>query len=381
MKALERLEEHLKTRMAEVNKLRAQGRKVIGYTPGGFFPEELVWACGGLPVPVGLNRGGEHEPVMVAGSYLPRWLDTFARAQIGYYVLKEELAYQMLDLLVVPVTDSNIRAIADVFACYTPVKVFRFGVPHKKTDHGYAYYLDGIRDLKEKLEEITGAKIEDARLREQIDLANRERALLSEISEMRKADRPPITGRDFMRLNHASFLTDKKFMVETLELLRDELKKKEAPALKGPRILLTGSTLAFGDYQIYDLIEAPGGEVVIEEFAEGIRHYQALVRPDGNLMDALADRYYTRRIPPGWFRPGTERYDNICKLAKDYKVDGVIWYQLMYKDTYDMESYYFLDILKSQTGLPMLKIESDYDSSERGPFRTRVETFIDTIRK
>jgi benzoyl-CoA reductase/2-hydroxyglutaryl-CoA dehydratase subunit BcrC/BadD/HgdB len=52
----------------------------------------------------------------------------------------------------------------------------------------------------------------------------------------------------------------------------------------------------------------------------------------------------------------------------------------MYRDSYDIESYYFPDILRSETGLSMLKIESDYDVSEIGPFRTRVETFIETIK-
>ena len=31
------------------------------------MPEELVYACGAMPVPGGLIRGGEHEPVLVAG--------------------------------------------------------------------------------------------------------------------------------------------------------------------------------------------------------------------------------------------------------------------------------------------------------------------------
>jgi len=53
----------------------------------------------------------------------------------------------------------------------------------------------------------------------------------------------------------------------------------------------------------------------------------------------------------------------------------------MYRDSYDFESYYFPPMLEKETGLHMLKIESDYDASEIGPFRTRVETYIETIRR
>ncbi len=377
MGAMAKLSEHLRGRMVDLRRAKDEGKKIIGYTPGGYFPEELALAAGA--VPVGLLRGGEHEPVLMAGAYMTRWFDTFARAQIGYRVLKEDAAYQLIDLIVVPVTNNHMRAIADAWDFYTDVDVFRFGVPHRKNDRSFEYYLGGIKSLRQKLESLTGAKIEDSKLKEMIELCNRERRLLEEISVMRKSDHPPISGRDFARLNHASFLADKKVMVEALESLRDELKDKKGEKPRA-RILLTGSTMAFGDYKIYDLIEETGSDVVVEEFAEGIRHYWWRVEPDTDLMSALADRYFRKRVCAGWFRPGRERLDYNCQLAKDFKVDGVVWYQCMYHDCYDMESYYFPNILKEQTGLSMLKIATDYDASETGPFRTRVETFVEMLR-
>jgi benzoyl-CoA reductase/2-hydroxyglutaryl-CoA dehydratase subunit BcrC/BadD/HgdB len=144
---------------------------------------------------------------------------------------------------------------------------------------------------------------------------------------------------------------------------------------------LTGSTLALGDNKVLNLIEQAGSSVVIEEFAEGLRHYWEDVEPKGDLFESLADRYFRRRVPPAWFRPGKERHEFLIKLARDFNVGGVIWYQLMYRDAYDIESAYFPDILKRETGLSMLKIESDYDVAETGPFRTRVEAFIESLRR
>ncbi|MFC2059243.1 2-hydroxyacyl-CoA dehydratase subunit D [Chloroflexota bacterium] len=377
---MDKLADHLKCRVAELRNMKGEGRKIIGYTPGGYMPEELIYACDTMPVPVGLIKGGELKPVLLSGEYIPRWIDTFCRAQIGYFTSNDEPLYQIIDSLIVPITDTNIRSVADVLDFYTDIEVFRFGVPHAKTKTGLEYYLNGIKALKVKLEDITGAEITDQKLREAIELSNRERALLTAISSMRKAESPPISGKDFMELNHASFLADKKVMVKVLESLCTELKKKESPRPKGPRILLTGSTLAFGDYKVYELIEATGAMVVIEEFAEGIRHYWEKVHPDGDLMEALADRYFWRRVVPGWFRPGRERLDFLVQLVNDFNINGVIWYQLMYRDSYDIESYYFQDILMRETSVPMLKISSDYGSSETAPLKTRVEAFIETIR-
>jgi len=378
MEAMKKLSDHLATRLIELTHMQGKGTKLIGYTPGGYMPEELVYACGAIPV--GLIRGGDPEPVAESAAYVPRFIDTFCRSQIGYRMLGEEPLYQMIDLLVVPVTDHNIKAIADCFNFFADANVFRFGVPHQKDEHAFEYYLAGLHKLKEKLEEFTGNKIEDGRLREAIDLCNKMRALLREISLLRLSEQPPITGQEFVRLNHASFVADKTVLISVLESIHEELKKRPTASPKGPRILLTGSTLAMGDYKVLDMTEEAGAAIVVEEFAEGIRHYWENVQVNGDLMESLADRYFRRRMPPAWFRPSRERLDYLIELAKDFNVDGIIWYQLMYRSSYDIQSFYFEKILKKELDIPMLKIESDYDVSERGPLRTRIETFVEIIK-
>jgi len=378
MKAIDKLSSHLKTRFVDLRKAKKEGRKIIGYTPGGYLPEELVLASGAIPVC--LIRGGDHSVVELAGAYICRWVDTFCRAQIGYGVSGDDPYYGIIDLLAIPITDNHIRAISDILDYDTDIEVFPFGVPHMKEESSLKYYLHGITRLKAKLEEVTGVEITEPKLREAIALCNRERELLREISLMRKSEPVPISSADFVALNHGSLVADKQVMVELLESLYNELKEQAAPSPQGPRILLTGSTLALGDYRILDIIEEAGGVVVVEEFAEGIKPYWENVKLDGDLMVALADCYFTRRVPPAWFRPGKERRDFLIKLAKDFNVAGVIWYQLMYRESYKTESYYFPDILKRETGLPMLTVESDYDPADTGPMRTRIETFIETIR-
>jgi benzoyl-CoA reductase/2-hydroxyglutaryl-CoA dehydratase subunit BcrC/BadD/HgdB len=378
MKAMERLSSHLETRLDELGRLRGEGRRIIGYTPGGFLPEELVLAAGA--VPVGLIRGGEHDMVEYANRYICRWIDTFCRAQIGYGISGKDPYYKIIDLLAVPMTDNHIRAVMDILDYNTDIEVFPFGVPHTKDELTTGYYRHGINKLRNKIEEVTGNEITENKLFEAIDLCNRERELFRGISLMRKSRQVPISSRDFIALNHGSFLADKRVMVDILESLVEELKDTTAPIDKGPRILLTGSTLAMGDSKVLDLTARAGGIIVNEEFAEGIRPYWTSVIPGDDLMRALIDGYFTRRIPPGWFRPGKERLDFLVKLARDFDVAGVIWYQLMYRESYKLESYYFPDILDRELGLPVLVVESDYDAAEEGLLETKVETFIESLR-
>ena len=380
MKALEKLDSHLETRLTDLSKEKEQGRKIIGYSAGGFLPEELLLACDAIPLC--FIQAGDNSILRNAGAYICRWFDPFWRSQIGYLTSGKDPYYTIVDLIVVPITDNHVRAFSNTVGYYTPeIESFIFGVPHVKDQIGLEYYLQGIVRLKKKLEESTGIEITESRLKQSIELCNRERELFRKISLMRKSGNFAVTSKDCVALNHGSFLVDKEIMVDILESFIQEVKENNPLSKEGPRILFTGSTLAREDHKVMDIIEDSGGRVVMEEFAEGIRPYWGMVKLEGDLMANLAESYFMDRVCPGWFRPGTERLDFLVKLAKDYNTAGLIWYQLMYRESYKVESYFFPGILKKETGLPMLVLESEYDAMESGPMKTRIETFMETIRE
>jgi benzoyl-CoA reductase/2-hydroxyglutaryl-CoA dehydratase subunit BcrC/BadD/HgdB len=379
MKALEKLGSHLKKRFPDLNKAK-QGHKIIGYPAGGYLPEELVLACDAIPVC--FVQAGNDAILRGAGAYICRWFDPFWRSQIGYLTSGKDPYYNIVDLIAVPITDNHVRAFSNTLGYYTPeVESFVFGVPHVKDKIALDYYLKGISRLKKKLEDLTGIEITDSRLKQSIKLCNRERELFREISLMRKSDDFTVDSKDFVALNHGSFIADKEMMIDILELFIQEVKDRSPLPKDDPRILFTGSTLARGDSKVMDIIEDNGGAIVMEEFAEGIRPYWGKVKTEGDLMANLAESYFMDRICPGWFRPGTERLNYLVKLAKEYNTAGLIWYQLMYRESYKVESYFFPGILKKKTGLPMLVLESEYDATETGPMKTRIETFMETIRR
>ena len=366
-------------RIRELMKKKAEGKnKFIGYFPNDFMPVEIAYASGAITL--GLIEGGAHEPAEASGSYTSRFWDTFARAQIGQWVLGNPI-YRLMDLLVMPVTTRHVSNSAEMFDYFTELETFRVPVPMAKSDFGLKYYSDGIGLFKEKLESFSGSKISDEELIKAINLQNNIRGLLNEISEMRKPDPPLISGKDFIALNHASYLLDPGAYKQLLESVRDELKQGAVTGQEGPRIMLVGSTLARGDYKVVDMLEGFGINIVIEEFSEGLTHYQEKVEIDGDLVHALADKYFTRRLPPAWFSPPAERLEALLKIAREYRVNGIVWYQLMYQEAYDIESYYFLRRVDKELGIPTLKIESDWDPVEVGPLGTRIEAFVEILKE
>jgi benzoyl-CoA reductase/2-hydroxyglutaryl-CoA dehydratase subunit BcrC/BadD/HgdB len=369
------LSEMVKERRVELGRLQKGGAKIVGYTPGGFVPEELMWASGA--VPVALNRGGDPDAVLKSIEFIPRFFDTYSRAQIGYWANQEPL-YRMVDMVVVPSTDKNIAAIADCWEMWTDKKLYRFGIPHNnQTEHAFNYYLEGLRIFVKQLEELTGVSMDEDKLREEIVLGNTIRTLMKRISETRKTDAAPISGNDFVKLHHASFILDRRVLVDYLKSILPKIEKSKGKT--GPRVFVIGSSLAEGDYKIFDLLESAGAQVVMEDFSEGMRPYWQNVSTEGEPLEALAATYFRDRRPvPAFFRPAKERIPELFSMADEFQVKGVVWYSLMYREAHEIEGIHF-GRMAEQKGFRFMRLLSDYDDSERELFRNRIDAFVETM--
>lgn len=378
MDAMERLRAHLAGRTLELAKAKKAGAKIVGYAPGGFMPEEFIYAAGAIPLC--LARGGDPEPAAEALSCTPRFLCTFCRSQIGYWRLGEALDYKLPDIMIVPVVDANNKLIADTFAYYAGIESFRIGIPHDKTANGAEYVRVGYERVVKRLEELTGNTITDDKLKDAIEYCNKRRSLLKAISYLRVGADPVITSRDYVALHHASFYADKDFYLEILQDIYDELKAKrvETKELKRPRVMLIASTLAYGDDRIHEIIDETDAEIVYEEVAEGMVPYLDNVEPNGDLMGAIVDTYFTKRLKGAWDRPWGDRFDRLLAKAKEFDCDGVIWYQTLYRDGMDLQAWPYSKKFKA-AGLSFVKLETDYTAAEKGPMRTRIETFVELL--
>ena len=380
MKVLEELSNHIDGRILELQDAKNAGSKMIGFVPNGYLPEEIIEAAAPKAIPIALARGGENEPVLYSGSYIPRWLDTFYRAQVGYLMLKENVLYNMVDLLVSSLLDCNQRAMNDAWSFFAEMPCFMFGVPHENTDIAFDYYHEGVELLKQKIEETIGESISDQKIKEAVHLTNKQRELLKEISLLRKESTPLISGLQFVKLNHDSLIAEKGTMIGILEKYLSELKESNVEGRNGPRIMVTGGTLAVGDYKVLRMIEELGGDIVIEHFDAGLRDYWHQIEIGEDLLRTIADSYYNKKVPSAVFRNSSERQDFLIHLAKEFNVQGIISYELMYSECLQIEMFSFTKKVEEELGIPMIRIMSEYDPGESGALRTRIETFIETIR-
>jgi benzoyl-CoA reductase/2-hydroxyglutaryl-CoA dehydratase subunit BcrC/BadD/HgdB len=381
MEMIQELSNIARVRPEFLKKEKQRGRKIIGYT-GRFVPEELIVAADAEPYFI--CRGGDPEPADELLPYMLRIMSPYARAQVGYHLLDLEPVYPMLDLIVAECSDCHMTRLADLFE-YFEFPTARLGVPPDWTkDISFDYYHRGLVRLREKIEEVTGNIISNEKLQESTEALNTTRRLLRLIGESRKMHPPPIGGYDVIQLHHHSFYCGRDELADKLKGWEKRLENAGTNySESAPRLLLAGRVVSVGDYVLEKLIEKVGGVVVAEFLDEGTRFCEWEVATDGDMLRNIAETYYMKRIPPSVFQPAwIERIEYLKKLIGEYRIDGVIWYQLVFEEIYDMESAIVAREMQKMN-IPFLKLESSFEYSREamGPLTTRIESFIESIKR
>jgi len=171
-----------------------------------------------------------------------------------------------------------------------------------------------------------------------------------------------------------------------MNALADELEKRVAEGVgvapKGaPRVLITGTPMALPNWKLHQIVENAGGVVVGEEMCTGSRYYEKLVKEDSatldEMLDDLAAKYLD--INCACFTPNDGRIDDVIRMAKNLKADGVIDYALSFCGTYQIESAAVAKTVQD-AGVPVLRIETDYSAEDVGQLSTRVEAFLEMVK-
>lgn len=378
---LKELELLAKARVKELSQAKKDGTAIIEYT-GTFIPEELIRAAGAETYL--MCRGGEPEPPDAVLDYMLRFMNPLARSMAGFLELGLDPVTPISDLLVTQQTDNHVGRVTELLE-FKGVKVNKVGVPADwdKTI-AFEYYVESLKKMLAQVEEITGRKIDQVKAREYFEKANKINELFRKINELRKKDDPPIGLYEVIRLQHYSFMVNADTMIEKLTELYAKLENAPGKFPEGaPRVLFVGRALAIGDYTVPRVLEESGGVIVAEMLDEGYRVIEKDVELEGDLVENFARNRYLDKTPICIFQPAWDvRYARIKQLIEEYKVDGVIWYQLSFDEIYDME-HTCLAKWMQESKVPLLKMESSYEYSREsmGPLATRIESFIESLKE
>lgn len=368
-------------RVREIVERRAAGDKLIG-TFCVYVPDELILALGAVPMAL---CGGTSLSIPYAEKMLPRDICPLVKSTLGL-ALSNTCPYGPIEDLAVGETTCDAKKKTwDILAAGGDFHVLE--VPQKKGPRDRDLWHEEVVEFKSRLEETTGRTLELAKLAEAVRLMNRKRRALARLNELRKEENPPLSGLDALVVMQGALIDDPLRFSERLEALNEELEDRVrrgfgvAPG-GAKRILVSGCPSVMGNWKLHHLIETAGAVVVCDETCTGTRYFSALVEErDGDLdaqIAAIAARYLT--IDCSCFSPNDERIASVARLARDYRVDGVVQYVLQYCHTYNVEAVRVASALK-ESGVPSLKIVTDYSEEDTGQLRIRVEAFLEGLSR
>jgi benzoyl-CoA reductase/2-hydroxyglutaryl-CoA dehydratase subunit BcrC/BadD/HgdB len=133
-----RLSAHLRGRLEQLKKAKKKGVKIVGYFPGNYVPEELIYAAGAVPICFA-HADSSGKSANIALEIMPHIGCPFARTQIGERYMKTNPYYEIVDLFVAPITCQHLKKVAEIWDYDGDMDIFKLGVPHK-------YYGDIIQE-------------------------------------------------------------------------------------------------------------------------------------------------------------------------------------------------------------------------------------------
>lgn len=366
-------------RVKELHDFRATGGKVVG-TFCLYVPEEIVRAAGAWCV--GLCAGAEFG-YDEAERVLPRNTCALIKSFMGFKLARVCPYIQEADLVVGETTCDGKKKAYETLGEVHDVYVLE--LPHMKHAADVAFYRAELDELRRRIEQMTSSAVSTDSLKTAICEVNDKRRALQRIAAARAARPAPISGKDALLATQVAFYDDVPRFTQAMNELADELEQRVrdgvgvAPAT-AKRVLVTGTPMALPNWKLHDIIERAGGVVVGEEMCTGSRYYDTLVDVTGEtveeMSDAIAEKYMD--INCACFTPNQGRIDDVIRMARELNADGIVDYALNFCTPYQIEAF-SLERAARESGIPVLKIDTDYSAEDTGQLSTRIEAFLEMI--
>lgn len=322
----------------------------------------------------------------IATYYMSNYSCEFARALVERGI---EGGYQFLDAMIgVDACSMMNRAMEhfDILQINDKPNFFvtHCDIPYKITDYTLDSYVTQMRKrVLDRLTENFGVDTSDAAIRKAVEEHNEVCRIMTEISEMRKADNPVITGYEFHVIDLVTYVCPKALILpylrETLEELRTR-KPDKKPAFRA-RVSIVGSEI--DDPSLTKLIESCGALVVSDRYCFGST-------PGREVIELKDDEDALRQICLHVMETSEcaryisdekvlQRRVTADRLAREFKAEGIIYEQMKYCDYWGFERALASHILHDEYGWPVLSIDRLYNNGNSGQLRTRVQAFVESL--
>lgn len=362
----------------KVKEYKENGGKFAG-TLCTYTPKEILDAAG--IASVGLC-GTSNETVPDAEVDLPKNLCPLIKSTYGFAKSQKCPYTYFADLIVGETTCDGKKKMYELLSEHKDMHVLHLPQSQERP-YAKAIWKEELELLRKHLEEKFDVEITDEKLREAARNRNRLRKAFCDMYALQENVPPVMKGIEMMiALQQGTFTFDLEEQITAVEKkvaeARAAYEAGERPVSeKAKRILITGCPTGGVIQKVGGVIENNGGVIVCLDDCSGERTMKMPVDVEADdIMQAIADTYLSIHCSVMTRNDG--RLENTKAMIERFKVDGVVEVVLQACHTFNVEATPMGRMVEDM-GIPYLKLETDYSTTDSGQIETRIAAFIEML--
>ncbi len=347
------------------------GKKAVG-TICCYFPEEVFHAAGLLPVRL---RATGAKTDALGEVYFSSYSCPWARSTMNE-LLEGDYGY--------------ISAVFGMNGCMQSQRIYDnaeyfdtsgrfyylFNAPRIISDRAFDYYKGELEDLITAVEQFSGKKITDDELRKSVKIFNETRQLIKKLYDLRKADKPVISGTETLKWTLASLSMPKEVFNEKLSAFLEETKTRKPIEGHDARVIMVGS--AMDDPAYLQAIEDAGCLVVSDVNCFGSRSLWEEIETEGDIRNNIAEMALRRPACPRMIDTQRSMMDEMVRMYKEFNAQGVVSVRQMNCDPWGSLRQYYEEYF-GQAGIPYIELEKEQVIINAGQVGVRVGALVEML--
>ena len=348
---------------------------------GEDFPWELAWSFGARPYFI---MGGSLETTRWSDALLPRDADPASRSACGY-LLNSYGSLAENAVIVTTLCSDNRRKLAELLRCHGFTVVAADVPPVGTTDAAWEIWVEEMRTLCEEIERRTGYRFSRAALRWAMGLRGRIREGIRAFHCA--AEKHPALSAPLRHIITESvwYTENPEEWLWRLEQLTEALRGSTVyfPPDRRPNVLLVGSPVHFPNEKLPLLLDSAGLRL-LDCVSPAAFHMRSAAKPGRfdsaeRLFRRMAEVYAAQDLS------GSQTVNRglaaaVAEQLKARRVDGILFHVLKGQIEFDFELPR-IEALADAHGIPVFRLETDYQPQDVEQLRIRAEAFAELLRQ
>ncbi|MBT3332502.1 MAG: benzoyl-CoA reductase subunit C [Rhodospirillaceae bacterium] len=353
------------------------GGKAIGYLPI-YVPREIIHAAGMLPV--GIFGGGDQLEVIHGDAYYQSYICRIPRSTIELGLTGR---LDSLDGMLFPSICDVIRNLSGMWQLLFKDKYVKyFDVPQTyRDDIAGTFYIHELQDLRDDLAEMAGRPITDEDLHNSIAVYNENRAVISELYDLRAQQPWQAPASEIYLLLRAGMVLP---VEDHTQLLRDYIaaaQEEERPRRDNCRVVVNGVFCEQPPLGLIKSLEMAGCYVVDDDFLLITRWLIDDVPTTGDPMENLSKAFlHHSAATSAKFEPDkADKGKFLIKQVRKSKAEGVIFAAPSFCDPALLDRPMLQEAL-NRDEIPFTAFKYAENTGQLQAIREQAGTFADTIK-